>query len=152
MRKYTLLLLLLFSFSVWADDRDKFIGTWQYVKSVSSDGIVEQRWGSHPLGYLIYTSEGIMSVQIMRQKETLKHQPVEENFFAYAGHYDIDEKNHVITHHLETAFLWELVGKFYQRYYHFEGDRLYLTVADSKTGQTLIWQKINNHNRVELIS
>lgn len=60
MKKYILLALLLFNFSVLADDRDKFIGTWQYVKSVSSDGIIDQRWGNRPLGYLIYTPEGIL--------------------------------------------------------------------------------------------
>lgn len=152
MRKYTLLLLLLFSFSVLADDRDKFIGTWQYVKSVSSDGIVEQRWGSHPLGYLIYTPEGIISVQIMRQKETVKHQPIGDYFFAYAGSYDIDEKNHLITHHLETASSQELVEKSYQRFYRFDGDFLYLTVADSQTSQTLIWQKITKHHSEKISS
>lgn len=85
----------------------------------------------------------------MRQNKTLKYQSVEENFFAYAGHYDIDEKNHVVMYHLETSFFQELVGKSYQRFYRFEGDRLYLTVADSKKGQTLIWEKLRGGRDIE---
>lgn len=140
--KWVVWTLILFNLGAHANDLEKFVGCWRYVKSVSSDGTVDKSLGNHPVGYLIYTPEGIMSVQIMRQKKALKELPIEDSFFAYAGHYDVIEKTHEVIHHLETASSAALVGKSYHRSYRFDNDYLYLTVVGSPQKQTLIWKKI----------
>lgn len=137
--------------TAYANDAEKFIGAWRYVQSVSSDGLIDTSLGEHPLGYIIYTAEGIMSVQIMNpnRKSITGNKPTPnesqknaEDFFAYSGHYEINEKTHIVTHHLEMAILPNMVGKNYQRLYRFDGQYLYLTVIDSKKEETLKWAKI----------
>lgn len=151
MRVFIVGFLLSICLTAYASDTEKFIGAWRYVQSVSSDGVVDTHLGEHPLGYIIYTSESIMSVQIMNPDRTLlkggnstskESQHIAEDFFAYSGHYDINEKTHTVTHHLEMAMLANMVGKNYQRFYRFEDQYLYLTVSDSQKGQTLKWEKV----------
>lgn len=137
---YCISLLISFSTIAYAKDIDKFIGVWKYVSSVSRDGSKDKAFIKNSVGYLIYTKEGIMSVEIMSPNRAPK------DFFAYSGHFFLDEKQHIVTHYLEIAVLPSMVGKNYQRYYHFKENFLYLTVVDSPEDQTLIWQKIS-YNR-----
>lgn len=134
-------ILFFFSLIAYANDTNNLTGSWRFVKAVSSNGTVDQTWGPHPIGYLIYSPEGVMSAQIMRRDRIAENQSIEADFFAYSGHYEVNEKGHMITHHVETALFPDMVGKDYQRLYRFDGNYLYLTIAESKKGQTFIWKK-----------
>ena len=141
MKYWIMGILLSFSLVTYANDADQLTGCWRFVKAVSSQGIVDQTWGPHPIGYLIYTPEGVMSAQIMRQHRTSKNQSIDADFFAYSGHYEVSEKKHVVTHHVETAVFFDMIGQDYRRLYRFDGNYLYLTITESKKGQTFIWEK-----------
>ena len=92
-----------------------------------------------------------MSVQMMNPNRTFlisdepiskESEKIAEDFFACSGHYDVNEKTHTVTHHLEMALLPNMVGNNYQRFYRFEVQYLYLTVSDSQKGQALRWEKV----------
>ncbi len=138
--------MLLFSLNAYAKQTDPLIGCWRFVKAVSANGIIDNTWGKNPIGYLIYSPQGVMEVQIMRKEQTSTATSLEENFFAYGGYYRIDEKNHRVTHEIETAVFPEMVGKSYQRIYHIKQNYLYLTIAESKKGQTFVWKKCHSLN------
>lgn len=138
---WLILLSLLFSLTVHAQSTNPLVGCWRFIKAVSADGTVDNTWGKNPIGYLIYSPEGVMEVQIMRKEKASKATSLEDNFFAYGGHYHIDEKNHLVIHEVEIAVFPDMVGKSYQRVYRFKQNYLYLTIAESKKGQTFIWKK-----------
>ena len=97
LKSWLTLWILLFSLNAYAKQTDSLIGCWRFVKAVSAKGIIDNTWGKNPIGYLIYSPEGVMEVQIMRKEKARKTTTLEENFFAYGGHYRIDEKNHRVT-------------------------------------------------------
>lgn len=134
-----LFVVFLFSLTAQAKIIDSFVGCWRFVKAVTLDGSVDNTWGPDPVGYLTYSPEGIMTVQIMRKKRT--DDSLSADFFAYAGHFTIDDKKKMITYHLKMALSPEMVGKIYHRYYRFKENRLYLTIVESKKGQTFVWEK-----------
>jgi len=152
MRALIISLVLIFSVSAYASGRDNLVGTWCYVESTSADGTVDPLFSVNTTGYLIYTQEGIMSVQLMsRRKSEFADVPssqpdiqnIADQYLAYSGHYDIDETNHVVTHHLELAMLPNMLNKTYKRAYQFKGNYLYLTVVDNhKKGRVIVWKKL----------
>lgn len=137
-------------------DHERFIGTWRLVSATRTlaNGQIEQIIGNNPIGYIMYTPSGIMSVQIMRQNRKLFHSEkpeamsanealtIPEDFFAYAGKFEVDSKNHIVLHHQETQLLPNNIGKIFKRSYRFEGNRLYLKPLDMGDDSILIWEKI----------
>lgn len=153
MRVLIMSLLLIFSISTYANDLDNLVGTWSYFKSISADETVDPLFGANTTGYLIYTREGIMSVQLMSRpnvgfasNQSIQQgtQNISDEYLAYSGHYDVDEEKHIVTHHLELAMLPEMLNKDYQRFYQFKGNYLYLTVVDTqKKGRVIVWKKLS---------
>src|SRR5580700_11696385 len=100
---------------------DALIGTWRVVEfaDLDKDGKWQYRFGEHPRGYIVYDATGHVHVQIMKvpplapfpEAETGDgKQPSAEHAFAaytaytaYFGTYTVDEKKHVVTHHVEGS-------------------------------------------------
>lgn len=133
-------------------DQQCFIGAWRLVGLTFADGRPDFAMGESPIGYIIYTKDGIMSAQLMRTERTPfdpQNITLEEaksalaDFFAYAGPFEIDHKQKIVTHRVKTHLSPKAINKDLKRSYRFEGKRLYLTtIGNDKDNKTIIWERI----------
>src|SRR5690242_14914712 len=77
-------------------DRDRFIGAWRLASITGPDG--KPVTTDVPIGMLIYTADGHMSVQLMYPKSasTLSNDYVRNGYEASFGSYDINEATHTV--------------------------------------------------------
>ena len=123
---------------------DRLMGAWHLVKidSPGPDGtsvpIVQ------PKGLLIYTPDGHMSVQLMYPKSAYmpSNEYVQEGYEASFGSYDVDEAEHVLTHHVQGANTRDkLVGRDLRRKYQFTDDgHLIITSAQPEEHWSVTWE------------
>ena len=137
------------------------IGSWKllsaYGESTEGDRFVP--YGEEPLGMLIYTQEGTMSVTLMalgRPKfasgDIYNATPEElkaafENFDAYCGTYTLEVGENKVTHHLEASRFPNWEGSNQVRYFQLEGNKLSLyTDPIASRGTTWIlyleWERL----------
>ena len=144
---------------VFADEREKLIGTWKLVAAVSEDLTTGEKtniYKREPVGYITYGADGRIMVIIVdsgRKKPagSVAAGPEAEALFrtmaAYAGSYVI--KGSQIIHHVDVSWNETWTGTDQVRNYKFYGDRLSLATAPSPnpfTGKmsvrTLVWEKM----------
>ena len=104
-------------------DREKLMGAW-HLKSINgADGKLLTT--GVPIGMLIYTRDGHMSVQLMYPKSAgaLSNEYVLNGYEASFGSFDINETTHTVTHHVQGSNTGELlVGKALPRVYQLNTD------------------------------
>jgi hypothetical protein len=106
-----------------SSDREKFIGAWHLVSISGPDG--RPVTTDVPVGMLIYTRDGHMSVQLMYPKSAgaLSNEYVEKGYEASFGRYDISKATHTVTHHVQGSNTRDLlVGRDLPRVYQFSTD------------------------------
>jgi len=86
-----------------------------------------------------------MSVQIMaREPEALPSAgPVQYEqcgYEAYYGKYEVDERAHSVTHHVEGALVRTLIGRDLTRVYGFSGKQLILKSSREDEHWTITWE------------
>jgi len=125
--------------------RDKLIGSWRlaWVEEQSSDGKAVR---PERTGIIMYARDGHMSVQIMLPEHGAGNpsNPVkyEQNGYeAYYGTYEVDERAHTVTHHVEGALVRALVGKNLTRQYRFEGKQLILKSSRADEHWSIAWER-----------
>ena len=64
----------------------------------------------------------------------------EGGYEAYYGRYDVDERTHSVTHHVEGALVRSLIGKDLTRVYEFSGNRLVLKSSRQDDHWTIAWE------------
>lgn len=106
--------------------RERLIGAWHlvHIDAPGPDGRPMDI--PQPIGVLIYTRDGHMSVQLMYPKSAsaLSNEYVLNGYEASFGSYDLDEAKHTVTHHVQGSITRDLlVGKDLPRVYEFTGDR-----------------------------
>jgi hypothetical protein len=147
--------------------KDKLVGTWKLTSRVSNldngQVVVDPGLGVKPSGVLIYDAHGNMAAQLSRQGRTVemlqqecrgmaaeKTSPNTANtilgYDAYFGTYTLNEKDSVVTHHLESALWPGSQGKDINRSFKLNGDELTITFkTTTQDGQnvtrTLIWER-----------
>ena len=149
-------------------ERRKLIGVWELVSlhDHRPNGDVLDWMGKNPSGTLIYSPDGRMSVQIMRDprppvaasmwssdgRVLLPSASANEirdaysGYYAYFGTWDVDERAHTVTHHIRASLRSVEVGADYVRPYEFSGEQLLLrypvSAADGETWtRVLIWRR-----------
>lgn len=121
------------------DIKDCFIGTWKLVSNMKKDGdIISYPYGKDAVGYIMYATNGYMSVQMMQQNRKTSM----PGYFAYFGRYEIDPKTNVIHHYLDGSLTPTEVGTDRQRRYHFIDNQLHLTPLED-ANREIIWEKLN---------
>lgn len=103
-----------------ASDRERLIGAWHLASIAGPDG--KPVTTGVPVGMLIYTRDGHMSVQLMYPKPAgaVSNEYVENGYEASFGSYDINETTHTVTHHVQGANTRDvLVGRDLPRVYQF---------------------------------
>jgi Lipocalin-like domain len=105
--------------------REKLIGAWHlsHIDSPGPDG--KSVDVPQPVGMLIYTRDGHMSVQLMYPKSAsgISNEYVRNGYEASFGNYDLDEAAHTLTHHVQGSNTGDLlVGKDLARIFQFAED------------------------------
>ena len=117
------LLVLIFALCGFSQDRERLIGAWQLV-SITSPGPDGKMFVTHPPGMLTYTPDGHVSVQLMypASQSAVSNEYVLNGYEASFGSYDVNEAEHMLTHHIQGANTRDLlVGKNLPRVYEFDG-------------------------------
>jgi hypothetical protein len=104
-------------------DRERLIGAWRLASIAGPDGKLMTT--AVPIGMLIYTRDGHMSVQLMYPKSAsaLSNEYVQNGYEASFGSYDINDATHTVTHHVQGSNTRDLlVGKDLPRVYQLSSD------------------------------
>ena len=124
-------------------DRDRLIGAWRLASITGPDG--KPVTTDVPIGMLIYTADGHMSVQLMYPKSasTLSNDYVRNGYEASFGSYDINEATHTVTHHVQGSNTGDaLIGKDLPRVYQFGADgRLVIKSARPDEHWSATWER-----------
>lgn len=139
--------------------KNKILGTWKLVSyyRLDEDGEKVYPLGTDPSGFLMYTEDGYMSAQLMKQNrpdytlEGLHNGTREEmaeaahGYHAYAGKYEIDEEDGSVYHHNEVSLIPNRLGDIQDRQIEFQGDRITITSRTSSTH--IVWKKAENNQQ-----
>jgi hypothetical protein len=138
-----------------------FIGTWKLISWENDDSgnRVTYPYGKHPVGYLIYTANGYMAVQIMNRdrcqsnpdfpfeaafRQTLPDKDrlmAYNTYLAYCGFYSYSTDEQMMTHQVEMGSIPGWSGKDQTRHLELKGGKLIL----SSKGSQLIWERAIDH-------
>lgn len=128
-------------------DRDRLVGAWRFEKETLSrpDGTPIEETAIPSAGFLVYTSDGFLSVQILpRGRQWTAGRPSYDELRAtldegtsYAGRYELDPQSHTVTHQVEVCLDPAYEGKRLVRRYAFEGDALLLSGDATANGQPI---------------
>ena len=136
---------------------EDFIGTWRLVsvETRKEDGSLHR--SGKRTGYLIYSSEGYMSVSVMKAGRSLfasgdiRGGTVEEKieafngYISYSGRFEVS--GDIVTHVIEVSLFPNWIGERQERYYNFEGNKLTLRtplqlVGGMQLSSHLVWEKV----------
>jgi hypothetical protein len=112
------------------------VGTWRLVswEHRTSDGQVSSPFDGHASGYIMYTEDGHMSVQIMASGrprfaggDLFESTPDEataayQTYLAYCGTYEIQPGK--VIHHIEVSLFPNWIGVAQERFIELSGDTL----------------------------
>jgi len=127
-----------------ASDRERIIGAWHlvHIDSPGADG--KPMDVPQPVGMLMYTSDGHISVQLMYPKTAagISNEYVLNGYEASFGTFTLDEARHVLTHHVLGSNTGDLlVGKDLPRMYRFTADgHLIIRSANPEEHWSVTWQ------------
>lgn len=140
----------------------ELVGAWlleSYQSRLLDGADVQYPLGSDAIGILMYTSDGYMSAQIMRndrprfedddlqQAEQYEFASAAASYLAYSGPYTVTKDGSQVHHHLTASLFPNWVGSVQARVVTLEGDRLELGTAspvsfsgEQRTGH-LVWRR-----------
>jgi hypothetical protein len=123
-------------------ERERLVGAWSlvHIDSPTPDG--RQRETPQPVGMLIYTQDGHVSVQLMypRAMGSLSNEYVKDGYEASFGSYAVDEATHTVTHHVEGSITEGLLGKALPRAFEFSGGRLIVRSTRAEERWSVTWE------------
>lgn len=128
---------------------NKFIGTWKLIEAIEFESQEKAfyPWGDDAQGYIMYTKEGIMAVQIIPREplntpsEITNHNCL-QNYNIYCGPFEVNETNNLVIHHVQAHVDPAMVGRKNIRSYTFYDDKLLLITQGEPTTRRLLWQKV----------
>jgi hypothetical protein len=140
--------------------REQFVGIWKLVSNEfrQSDGQVSYPFSRDSVGLAMFNANGQNGAQIMRPDlskfasgDRLKGTPAEiksafEGFFAYFGTYEVNQKEHTLTLHVEGSSFPNWIGTAQKRFFELSGNRMTLTTPPILMGGkqvtgVLIWER-----------
>ena len=128
--------------------QNRFIGAWRLVwlEEEGADGKIHR---ADCTGLLVYTRDGHMSVQVMYRNPQASSQatanaaPVQYaqgGYEASFGKYEIDERAHHFTFHVEGALVRTLIGKDLTRVFEFSGKQLVVKSPSPDEHWRVAWE------------
>jgi hypothetical protein len=123
---------------------ERFIGAWRLValEVVDADGNVRR---GDSTGMFVFTREGRLAVQVMdRTPPAAPHagpgQYAHGGYEATFGRFEVDERTHTFTYHVEGSLVRTLVGKALPRAYEFKGNQLIVKSANPAERWRAVWE------------
>jgi len=127
---------------VQASDRERLVGAWHLKSMNGPDG--KPLTTGIPIGMLIYTRDGDMSVQLMypRSASSLSNEYVLNGYEASFGNFVVNETTHTLTDQVRGANTGEvLVGKDLPRVYQLTTDgHLVIRSARADEHWSVTWE------------
>jgi hypothetical protein len=124
---------------------DQFIGAWRLValEVVDANGTVVHRGDS--AGMFVFTREGRLAVQVMDRTPQAAPQAGPEQYSrggyeATFGRFEVDERAHTFTYHVEGSLVRALVGKALPRAYEFKGNQLIVKSTNPAERWRAVWE------------
>lgn len=124
--------------------RNRFAGAWRlaWLEQPGADGKV---YRIDCCGLLVYTRDGHMAVQVLeRNPPPEAHAGPEQysqgGYEAAYGRYEIDERTHTFTFHVEGALVRTLIGKDLPRVYEFSGKQLIVKSSRPDEHWRVAWE------------
>lgn len=140
--------------------QQQFLGTWKLVSAefLRPDGTAIEYLGENPMGMLIYTLDGHMSVHLVRRDRPRfatddrmggTPEQIRAAFIGYQGYFGtftVNEAEGSITHHIEAGSFPNWVGADQKRFYERTGKRLtlrtpLLTINQDRVVGHLVWER-----------
>jgi hypothetical protein len=125
--------------------RDQFVGAWRlaWLEQQGADG---KQHRIECCGMLVYTRDGHMAVQVMDRLPQAERRARPEQYSlggyeASYGTYDVDERAHTFTFHVEGALVRTLIGKDLQRAFEFQGRQLIVKSARADEHWRVAWER-----------
>ena len=150
---------------VQSGERRNLIGEWELVslQDYTANGEMLDWMGKNPTGSLVYSSDGRMALQIMRDPPAVAR-PIWSSdgrgllpsattndirdalggYYAYFGTWDVDERAHTVTHHIRASLRSGEIGAHYVRPYELAGDQLvfrYPAAGAEGWTRMLVWRR-----------
>jgi hypothetical protein len=124
--------------------RDRFVGAWR-LAWLEEEGADRRVHRADCTGLLVYTRDGHMSVQVMYRNPQAATQagPVQYaqgGYEASFGTYEIHERAHRFTYHVEGALVRTLIGKDLSRVYEFSGNQLVVKSPSPNEHWRVAWE------------
>jgi hypothetical protein len=135
-----------------------FVGTWRLnsAEAKTTSGEVGPLFGAVASGYLIYSPDGYMAVEIthanrasfasadFRGGSTEEKLAGFDSYVSYSGTYEV--KGDQVVHHVELSLFPNWSGADQERFFKFSGDRLVLytppmPVGGAERKAELVWQR-----------
>ena len=119
-------------------------GTWKLDRfsATDDDGVTIDVMGPGAAGFICYSGDGWVSVQISRP-DRMRYDIPDANggtdeqtlsaargLFTYAGTYTVDEENAIVYHHLEFSLIPNWIGSTQKRYITRESGTVLILSAD----------------------
>ena len=124
--------------------RGRFVGAWRlaWLEEEGADGKIHR---ADCTGLLVYTRDGHMSVQVMYRNSpaganAAPVQYAQGGYEASFGTYEIDERAHSFTFHVEGALVRSLIGKDLGRLYEFSGKQLIVKSSNPNEHWRVAWE------------
>lgn len=124
--------------------RDRFVGAWRldWLEEQGADGKVHR---ADCTGLLVYTRDGHMSVQVMYRNPQAGTaagpvQYAQGGYEASFGTYEIDERAHTFTYHVDGALVRTLIGKDLTRVYELSGKQLIVKSSSTNEHWRVAWE------------
>ena len=124
---------------------DRFIGAWRlaWLEEEGADGKVHR---AECTGLLVYTRDGHMSIQVMYRNppsgaDAAPVQYAQGGYEASFGTYEIYERAHSFTYHVEGALVRPLIGKDLTRVYDISGKQLIVKPSSPDEHWRVAWER-----------
>ena len=124
--------------------RDRFVGAWRLARleEEGADGKIHR---ADCTGLLVYTRDGHMSVQVMYRNPQVGTnaapvQYAQGGYEASFGTYEIDERAHSFSYHVDGALVRTLIGKDLTRVYDFSGKQLIVKSSSPDEHWRVAWE------------
>ena len=126
----------------------RLVGTWwlRAYEAQDAAGTVRHPLGQDPIGCLVYSSDGCVSVQIARPNRArfptgdvssasvAQLAAAADGYLAYAGTYNVDEEAMTVTHHVRVSLVPNWIGTSQRREVDMDGDVLVLIGGPVRVG------------------
>jgi Lipocalin-like domain len=124
--------------------QNRFVGAWRLAQ-LETEGAGGKIQKADSIGLLVFTSDGHMAVQVMGrnphpQTPAASDQYSQGGYEASFGTYQIDERTHTFTYHVEGALVRTLIGKDLPHAFELSGKQLIVKSAHPDEHWRAVWE------------